>query len=551
MDASLSLLRPLLQLFLSLSIFLISHSVYSMEDEDNWEILKIMDVEIAHENSENESSGPPLKKQRIDCFPSESSSSETSSSDSEESLEKSLSSGSENTNSDSEEYSSNDSDGSSSEENIVIKRDGKMHVLSIKDIPEELIRFAIKNREFEKPPKEIPIKKSTLHNQLILNKLPVGVWRLIFECCFPRDYLSINLVSKTFREIVHSIMSLMPPVNMDPQPWPYNHGRGSMNEREEDYKFRKYLYDLRFATILFNFSNLLSLDLESNGIILDPYISRFKNLLDLNLKENDLITDSLVKRMTQLRRLNLWGNKKISSESVSLLRNLTDLDLTRNNLITDECLIRLPQIQKLNLAQNDLVTDQCLLKLITLKSLNLGWNNKITKECLAQLTQLTELFLYMNWQGMDFAIQHLTNLKKLEIRDQLGMGKYAGQLTRLTQLETLVVVEELGMGSEWFSRLPNLTKLTFGPNSYYSTDELDNLCLQRLTTLKTLMLGNKKITPQSIECLPNLTYLELAHLDQRDQQYMIEKLSHLTNLNILEDRAISDNVYYEGCFVKY
>lgn len=156
-------------------------------------------------------------------------------------------------------------------------------------------------------------------------------------------------------------------------------------------------------------SNLIYLDLSFNGMITDHGISRMTNLRSLSLSHNEKI--KTLRSLTGLTNLVLWANASVHTISylsdllslslgwntvvldreLSVLTQLTALNLLQNSVISNGGISGLTNLKTLGVSgKNTLTTNEGVLPLTNLTALNIC-QSRVTLDILPHLPNLYSL----------------------------------------------------------------------------------------------------------------------------------------------------------------
>ena len=253
---------------------------------------------------------------------------------------------------------------------------------------------------------------------------------------------------------------------------------------------------------LASLTQLTSLHLNENDITDVSSLSALSDLTSLSLSENRIANIDGLGALTKLESLNLDGNRKVADISpLAGLTNLTDLFLSRNRIVDVSPLAGLTNLQRLTLDKNRIADFEPISSLIenlnqdyyrggnqnadpivkfrdnnlrraVLEALGKDPNSEdsIKVSEMASLTTLTA-------QGASISdltgIQHAVNLKTLDLSGNDLNDDDMDRLTRLTQLETLILTGNDDITSARpFRKLRNLTRLDL-PQGFIGSDRRD------------------------------------------------------------------------------
>lgn len=276
-------------------------------------------------------------------------------------------------------------------------------------------------------------------------------------------------------------------------------------------------------------TNLTKLSINRTGKIIYiktmESINHLVNLRELHITQNNIINNNDIKSLTNLTHLDIHNSINITN--INHLHNLQILDASGNNCgIDNNGISNLINLTELYIDNNPNVTAinqfinlrvlniSCvsgvdnIQSLTNLIELNIGRNNKITN--LDHLINLRSLYIesYSNIRNDNLIL--LTNLTKLGITaTALIAGKLPGithntkitNLVYLTNLRTLYVNGDSGIGDVQIRLLTNLTELTANNNKNI-TDVNHLVNLQILSAELDCGIGDK-----GIASLTNLTKL--------------------------------------------
>ena len=336
--------------------------------------------------------------------------------------------------------------------------------------------------------------------------------------------------------------------------------------------------------------NLVSLNLEGNGIEdLNP-LYNLKNLQELNLRNNSItdlekinfnaISDlPLIVLNLEANALKLGNDERIRLSDIGLLSQfsqLKELYLRENDIEDISPLESLGNLEILDLRDNRITDIDALGSIVTLKELNLRENNISDIGPLSGLKNLVYLNIRSNRNIESIEpIKDLTNLKELnlrgnDIRDTVALSGLKNlvylnihsnskiesikPIASLTGLQTLIMRNiDIGKEAEMLSSLVNLKRLNVGNCSisdisflagYNKLEELDLIknditdinALGKIITLKELNLRENKLSDIGpLSGLKNLVYLNI-HSNSKIES--IKPIASLTGLQTLIMRNI-------------
>ena len=337
----------------------------------------------------------------------------------------------------------------------------------------------------------------------------------------------------------------------------------------------KHLPDLRVLRLngnkisnissLASLTQLTSLALGQNNITDVSSLSTLSNLTDLNLSDNSIANIEGLGALTKLKSLDLHGNNKVADISpLAGLTNLTDLYLSRNRIVDVEPLAGLTNLQKLTLSHNRIasfesissVTDSLIefrkgnqkadpvaeftddnLRRAVLKALGKDPNSADPIK-VSEMATLTTL-LAPNAGITDLTgLQHAVNLKTLNLEGNALDDDDMDRLTRLTQLETLILSDNDDITNPRpFRKLRNLTRLDLPQGLSDPVVEIPDAGL-RAAILRALDKSESPETDITASELHGLETLEARGFGIRD----LTGLEHAENLKnlYLNDNQISN-----------
>ena len=307
---------------------------------------------------------------------------------------------------------------------------------------------------------------------------------------------------------------------------------------------------------LASLTQLTSLHLNDNDITDVSSLSSLSDLTALTLSENSIANIDGLGALTKLKSLDLYGNRKVADISpLAGLVNLTDLILSRNRIVDVSPLVGLTNLQMLTLDQNRIadfepissLTDNLNhyragnqnadpivkfrdnnLKRAVLEALGKDPNSEdsIKVSEMATLTTLTA-------QGASISdltgIQHAVNLKTLDLSGNALNDDDMDRLTRLTQLETLILTGNDDITrAKPFRKLRNLTRLDLPQGLSDPTVEIPDSGL-RTAILRALGKSESSETEITASDLNGLEKLEARGFGIRD----LTGLEHAENLKQL------------------
>lgn len=316
---------------------------------------------------------------------------------------------------------------------------------------------------------------------------------------------------------------------------------------------------------LASLTQLTSLTLGQNNITDVSSLSALSNLTDLNLSDNRIANIEGLGALTKLKSIDLHGNHKVADISpLAGLTNLTDLYLSRNRIVDVSPLAGLSNLQKLTLSHNRIadfepissVTDNLIefrkgnqkaeptaeftddnLRRAVLQALGKDPNSAdpIKVSEMATLTTLSA----PNAGITDLTgLQHAVNLKTLDLGGNDLNDDDMDRLTRLTQLETLILSDNADITNPRpFRKLRNLTRLDLPENLSDPIVEISDSGL-RTAILRALDKSESPETDITASELHGLEVLQASGFGIRD----LTGLEHAENLRqlYLNDNQISD-----------
>ena len=294
---------------------------------------------------------------------------------------------------------------------------------------------------------------------------------------------------------------------------------------------------------LASLTQLTSLNLRGNEITDVSSLSSLSDLTSLSLSENRVANIDGLGALTKLKSLDLYGNQKVADISpLAGLTNLTDLILSRNRIVDVSPLAGLTKLQTLTLDQNRIADFEPIsslrenlnhyrggnqnadpivkfrdnnLRRAVLEALGKDPNSAdpIKVSEMATLTTLTA-------QGASISdltgIQHAVNLKTLDLSGNALDDDDMDRLTRLTQLETLILTGNDDITSARpFRKLRNLTRLDLPQGLSDPTVDIPDSGL-RTAILRALGKSESSETEITASDLNGLEKLEARGFGIRD-----------------------------------
>ena len=316
---------------------------------------------------------------------------------------------------------------------------------------------------------------------------------------------------------------------------------------------------------LASLTQLTSLTLGQNNITDVSSLSALSNLTDLNLSDNRIANIEGLGALAKLKSLDLHGNHKVADISpLAGLTSLTDLYLSRNRIVDVEPLAGLSNLQKLTLSHNRIadfepissVTDNLIefrkgnqkaeptaeftddnLRRAVLKALGKDPNSADPIK-ISEMATLTTLTAHGASISDLTGLQHAVNLKTLDLSGNALDDDDMDRLTRLTQLETLILTGNDNITSARpFRKLRNLTRLDLPENLSDPIVEISDSGL-RTAILRALDKSESPETDITASELHGLEVLQASGFGIRD----LTGLEHAENLRqlYLNDNQISD-----------
>ena len=312
-------------------------------------------------------------------------------------------------------------------------------------------------------------------------------------------------------------------------------------------------------------TQLTTLTLGQNNITDVSSLSSLSNLTDLSLSDNRIANIEGLGALTGLKFLDLHGNHKLADISpLAGLTNLTDLYLSRNRIVDVSPLSGLSNLQKLTLSHNRIadfdpissVTDNLIeyrkgnqkadpiaeftddnLRRAVLRALGKNQDSADPIK-VSEMATLTTL-LAPNAEIRDLTgLQHAVNLKTLDLGGNGLDDDDMDRLTRLTQLETLILSDNADITNPRpFRKLRNLTRLDLPENLSDPVVEISDSGL-RTAILRALDKTESPETDITASELHGLEVLQASGYGISD----LTGLEHAENLRqlYLNDNQISD-----------
>ena len=330
-------------------------------------------------------------------------------------------------------------------------------------------------------------------------------------------------------------------------------------------------------------TRLTSLNLSGNEITDVSSLSSLSDLTSLSLSENRVANIDGLGALTKLKSLNLYGNSKVADISpLAGLINLTDLILSRNRIVDVSPLAGLTKLQTLTLDQNRIADFEPISSLIenlnhyrggnqnadpivkfrdnnlkraVLKALGKDPNSEVGIK-VSEMASLTTLTAHGASISDLTGIQHAVNLKTLDLSGNALDDDDMDRLTRLTQLETLILTGNDNITSARpFRKLRNLTRLDLPQGLSDPTVEIPDSGL-RTAILRALGKSESSETEITASDLNGLEKLEargfgirdltgLEHAENLKQLYLnnnqISNLSPISDLQRLRRLSLNKN----------
>ena len=263
-----------------------------------------------------------------------------------------------------------------------------------------------------------------------------------------------------------------------------------------------------------------------------------KSVKSLRPSELLYINDEKLTRMPNLASLELIGwhmESPITNRGLEKLVNLKHLSLQAVPSVTNDALKRLSGLTSLDLKYRLHVGDEGIKGLHLLKSLRVCCSNyDLSDACLYNLTNLTALCIHGDSNITDASVSRLVSLKHLDLSNNTKITHDA--LTPMTALERLNIsgrfnkVDGTLFTASGSTMSNTLTHLCLSRSNYRVNDEhitvltrlrelgievndcITGAALTKMSSLTSLAMGRftRKVTQQSLACLPNLTQLLLA-----------------------------------------
>lgn len=215
---------------------------------------------------------------------------------------------------------------------------------------------------------------------------------------------------------------------------------------------------------------------------------------------NDIVIERIEhEKIIRSGSLDLAGLKICElSPQLAELKWLYSLNLSHNALTDISVVAKLSNLKKLDLSYNSLSQIEGLADLEELNNLDLSYNKISNVDCLVKLMKLTWLNLRSNLVENINSLSGLNSLEHLDIRgNKLKIIKFY-----------------------------NHAQLIYLDASY---NQLADVSIQYLPSLKTLSLPNNQISQIELKSIPQLIILDLAN----NQLQSIAKCVNLDNLKIL------------------
>ena len=258
-------------------------------------------------------------------------------------------------------------------------------------------------------------------------------------------------------------------------------------------------------------TQLTSLHLSQNNITDVSSLSALSNLTDLSLSDNSIANIEGLGSLTGLKSLDLHGNHKLADISpLARLVNLTDLFLSRNRIVDVSPLAGLTSLTDLFLSRNRIVDVSPLAGLTNLQRLTLNHNRIADFDPISSVTD--NLIEYRKGNQKVDPIAEFTddNLRRAVLQ-ALGKDPNSADPIKVSEMATLTTLTAPDAGIRDLTGLQhavNLKTLDLSGNAL-NDDDMDRLT--RLTQLETLILtGNDNITSaKPFRKLRNLTRLDL------------------------------------------
>lgn len=312
-------------------------------------------------------------------------------------------------------------------------------------------------------------------------------------------------------------------------------------------------------------TRLTSLNLSGNEITDVSSLSSLSDLTSLSLSENRVANIDGLGALTKLKSLNLYGNSKVADISpLAGLINLTDLILSRNRIVDVSPLAGLTKLQTLTLDQNRIADFEPIssltenlnhyrdgnqnadpivkfrdnnLKRAVLEALGKDPNSEVGIK-VSEMASLTTLTAHGASISDLTGLQHAVNLKTLDLSGNALDDDDMDRLTRLTQLETLILTGNDNITSARpFRKLRNLTRLDLPQGLSDPTVEIPDSGL-RTAILRALGKSESSETEITASDLNGLEKLEARGFGIRD----LTGLEYAENLRqlYLNDNQISN-----------
>jgi Leucine-rich repeat (LRR) protein len=273
---------------------------------------------------------------------------------------------------------------------------------------------------------------------------------------------------------------------------------------------------LRFSSINKHFYQLVSdsvLELDDrwdmDNDVSSHELKRFTNLVSLDLRRNDVIIGPHIRGMTRLTTLYLGRNEIIDTPSLLSLTNITKLDLRNNMRFGDNVLRALSKIVWLDISRSclnttELITNRGISILTNLTFLDIsGGGGNIYDSGIVLLTNLTTLQLNGRCNKItDNAIKHLTNLTELGLYNNNAIsGNSFHSLTKLKKL--CLVYSNVDMSNVCIVTGLESLDITSCPQA-------EDIHIREMIGLKKLIIrGETFVTCNSLTALTNLKILDI------------------------------------------
>ena len=316
---------------------------------------------------------------------------------------------------------------------------------------------------------------------------------------------------------------------------------------------------------LASLTRLTSLHLNDNEITDVSSLSSLSDLTSLSLSENSIANIDGLGALTKLESLNLHGNRKVADISpLAGLVNLTDLILSRNRIVDVSPLAGLTNLQRLMLDHNRIADFEPISSLT--ENLNVYWkgdqkadpivkfrDNNLRRAVLEALgkdpnsedpIKVSEMasLTTLTAQGASISdltgLQHAVNVKTLDLSGNGLDDDDMDRLTRLTQLETLILTGNDNITSARpFRKLRNLTRLDLPQGLSDPTVEIPDSGL-RTAILRALGKSESSETEITASDIHGLEVLQASGFGVQD----LTGLEYAENLRqlYLNDNQISD-----------